>query len=1177
MTFGRLLRRNLFYHWRGNFAVLLGVAVGTAVLTGALLVGDSLRGSLRDLALQKLEAVDAALVAPRFLREDLAKELNVRGAAGSVSPIILLQGSAQRAANLGATSQELRRVNRVTILGAGPERTGLPEDQEFVLLNAALVEELGVVAGDKVTLSFPKTAAVPRETLLGRREANDVLERLTLTVLGVLPSSDFGANFSLKPGPGMPRNAVVPLKLLQTRLGVPGRINSLLAYKPAPDLQQQLQRHLTLDDWGLVLRDPESRVRDLFAKLDTDHDGLLSRDEWHRHIATSLVQAPTATLTREDMTGFYRRQHNYLSLESRQLVLEPAVAAAAKAAARDLHLTTAPTLVYLANRIESGTGMIPYSIVAALDPALPPPLGTFLPSKVAQLRDDQIVLAEWKDSPLHVQVGDLVRLSYFGPEEQGGLREETATFTVAGTVPLEGATADPDLTPEFPGITDKLNLRDWRPPFPYKYELIRPGDRNERYWEEHRTTPKAYITPAAGQKLWGSRFGDLTSIRFAPENGSPADADLSHIADEFRQRLLEHLPPERGGLIFEPVRQHALEASTGANDFGQLFLGFSIFLIAAALLLVGLLFRLNLDRRAAEIGLLRAVGYHPWTVRALLLGEGSVLAIAGGLMGLVGAILYAWLLLQLLQTWWPGELDRSFLRLHVTMLSLVAGYGAALGVSVLTIFWAVWALGRVSPRALLGGETVVEDTTARRPLRWSLGTAGLGLVGGLLCLVGGRWVSDPEMKAFTFFSSGTLFLTAGLALVWAWMRRGAGPGHAANLAVGTLGVRNAARHPVRSLLTAGLLASSAFLVVAVESFHRDPEQNFAQRDGGSGGFNLVAESDVPLYQDLTSEKGRDELNFPDSASGTLQNVAIYPFRLRAGEDASCLNLYQPSRPRLLGVPHALIAERGGFHFQETATQPPHDPGKPWQLLEEPLPDGAIPVFGEANTITWMLKSGLGQDLEVPNEHGEPVRLRIVGVLQDSVFQSELLMSEANFLRLYPREEGHRFFLIDAPADRADTVRTLLETTLADQGLTVQSTKRRLEAYLSVENTYLATFQALGGLGLVLGALGLAVVLLRSVWERRGELALLRALGFQQRALGRLVLAENGFLLALGLAIGTVAALLAVAPHVLAGSGDVPWLRLGGLLGAVLLVGLTSASVAVATTLRAPLLPALRRE
>src|SRR5262249_9554738 len=103
-----------------------------------------------------------------------------------------------------------------------------------------------------------------------------------------------------------------------------------------------------------------------------------------------------------------------------------------------------------------------------------------------------------------------------------------------------------------------------------------------------------------------------------------------------------------------------------------------------------------------------------------------------------------------------------------------------------------------------------------------------------------------------------------------------------------------------------------------------------------------------------------------------------------------------------------------------------------------------------------------------------------------------------------------------------------------------------------------------------------VVLLRSVWERRGELALLRALGYRHVALGWMVLSENGSLLALGLGAGTVAALLAVAPH-LAGGGDVPWARLTGLLAAVLGVGLIAGAAAVASALRAPLIPALRRE
>src|SRR5437588_7447690 len=90
MTWTRLLFRNLFYHSRGNCAVLLGVVVGTAVLTGALLVGDSLRGSLRDLTLQQLDWVEQALVSGRFLREVVADELGPT----RVAPAILLQGAA---------------------------------------------------------------------------------------------------------------------------------------------------------------------------------------------------------------------------------------------------------------------------------------------------------------------------------------------------------------------------------------------------------------------------------------------------------------------------------------------------------------------------------------------------------------------------------------------------------------------------------------------------------------------------------------------------------------------------------------------------------------------------------------------------------------------------------------------------------------------------------------------------------------------------------------------------------------------------------------------------------------------------------------------------------------------------------------------------------------------------
>jgi ABC-type lipoprotein release transport system permease subunit len=1135
MTFGRLLVRNLAFHWRGNLAVLLGVAVGTAVLTGALLVGDSLRGSLRDQVTEQLGWVDQALIAGRFVRAELARQLD----ADRVAPAIMVRGAATKTAK---ATNDVRRAGQVMIIGVDERfwpADFRPADEEFwesakekVILNRALANELGAQPGETVTLHLQKTSAVPRESLLGRRDAAEVVDALKLTVKGILANERLG-RFNVRPSLEIPRNAFVPLRMLQKALQQPGRVNAFLAQGESAPLQEALRQHLTLDDWGLILNEPKDRAG---------------------------------------------RSRGYLSLESRQLLLEPAVVAAAQEAAEQVGLQTAPTLVYLANSIADASGEIPYSVVAALDPDLEPPLGPFLPPGVKSLADDEIVLVDWKESPLKARPGAAITLKYFKPEDEGRLPEVSATFKLKGVIPLEGAANDPHLTPDFPGITDKLTIRDWNPPFPFDNKRVQKRD--EQYWDEYRTTPKAYITLPAGQRLWGSRFGRLTSIRLAPREGTGRQAtSLPQASDNFAKLLLAKLRPEQGGLVFDPVRERGLEASVGGTDFGMYFFYFSFFLIVSALLLVGLLFRLNLDRRGAEIGVLLAAGFRRAVVRRLLLAEGCILAALGGLVGSLGASLYAWLLLELLRAWWPGALERSFLRLHATPLSFIWGYGGALLASVLTILWAVRVLGRVSPRSLLAGATTAETDGAvpSQPRAWSRWLAlGTGLA-ALALVMAGRFVHDQEGQAMTFFGSGSLLLVASLMGVWAWLR---GSRHRQLVGHGghdlaRLGVRNAARHPVRSLLTVALLAAAVFVVVAVESFHRAATPDALGAKTGTGGFTLLAESNVPLYQDLNSDDGRAELNFPDAAAATLRDVRVFSFRYRAGEDASCLNLYQPSRPQLLGVPDSVI-QLNRFRFQDSEARSPQEQDNPWKLLES-TSDGAIPAIGDATTVKYILKKKLGDIVQIPNERGESAPLRIVGLLADSIFQSQLLVSEANFLRLYPNHEGYQFFLIDAPAERGAAVKALLETTLAERGFEVTATTSRLEAYWAVEDTYLSTFQALGGLGLVLGALGLAVVLLRTVWERRGELALLRALGFRHSALGQLMLWENSFLLGLGVVVGTVAALVAVLPHLGSTGGSVPLLRLLVLVAMVLAAGLGAGAAAVAVSLRAPLIPALRQE
>jgi hypothetical protein len=388
-----------------------------------------------------------------------------------------------------------------------------------------------------------------------------------------------------------------------------------------------------------------------------------------------------------------------------------------------------------------------------------------------------------------------------------------------------------------------------------------------------------------------------------------------------------------------------------------------------------------------------------------------------------------------------------------------------------------------------------------------------------------------------------------------------------------MAARNTSWNPGRSVLSVALVGCACFMIVAVGANRQEFGDELARRDSGSGGFALVAESDVPLHQDLNRPDARLDLGFDSATPEELEGAEVVAFRFLPGDDTSCLNLYQPEKPRVLGVPPEMI-RRGGFRFQSTLELPP-GVENPWELLEQPLEPGVIPAFGDYSSMMWILHLALGQDLPLVDEYGQTIRLRLVGMLQGTVFQSELLVAEEAFLRHFPSRTGTSYFLVEAPAERAEAAGRLLESTLGRYGFDVTTARDKLARYKVVEHTYLSTFQTLGGLGLLLGTVGLAVILVRSVIERRGELATLRAFGFRRTSLAWLVIAENAFLLLVGISVGTAAALVAVAPRL--ASLHVPWLSLLVTLAAILAVGMLSSIAAVVGALRVPLLPALKAE
>jgi ABC-type lipoprotein release transport system permease subunit len=822
------------------------------------------------------------------------------------------------------------------------------------------------------------------------------------------------------------------------------------------------------------------------------------------------------------------------------------------------------TQSYLANEMRAVDRSLPYSMVSALDPrnghdwaTLTLLDGTRAPVPGA----DGIVLNAWAAEDLEVDVGDTVEMTYFvvGPHEE--LTEERTAFRVEGVAAMQGLGADRTLTPAYPGIQDAEDISAWDPPFPVDLDRIRTRD--ELYWDRHGPAPKAFVAGATGRRLWSTRFGSTTAVRI----GAPAGEALDRVETRFREALLARLSPEVSGLRFRPVKDEGLRAATGATDFSQLFLSFSFFLIVSAALLVGLLFRLGVEQRAGEIGLLLAVGYRVVRVRRQLLAEGALLAGLGGLVGLAGGVGFAGMMIVGLRTVWRPAVGSSELYLHVASSSLAVGWVSTLVVVLLAIYFAVRRLVRVPPPRLLAG-------ALQRGGHRGAGRLSLWLVWGCLGLAlgisGGGLFLGSAISPGMAFGTGSLLLVSGLDFFSRWCR--APRRRRTARALAGMAARNSAWSPGRSVLSVALVAAASFMIVVVEVFRVEPGRDLESKDSGAGGFALLATSDVPLHQDLNRSEDRLALGFSVGDSAKLAEAEVYRARTVPGDDASCLNLYRPETPTLLGISRELT-RRGGFRFSRTLDLA--EGAEPWSLLEQPLEAGVVPAITDAASAQWILKVGLGQELVLKDEQGRPLRLRLVGLLEHSIFRSELLISEKLLLRHFPSRGGASYFLIETPAARAAEVAGLLEAGLDDFGFDATTTRERIAAYEAVQNTYLSTFQVLGGLGLLLGTVGLGIVLVRNVIERRGELATLRAFGFRRSRLAWIVLLENAFLLVVGVSLGSLGALAAVAPG-LAGR-ELPWPSLAATLTLVLAVGMLSSLAAVLGTLKVPLLPALKAE
>lgn len=1198
----RLVFRSLFFFWRINLAVALGVVAATAVLVGALLVGDSMRGSLRRIALDGLGRIDEILLANRFFSQELVERLQKEPEFDEefdlAEPVILYPNAS---ASIEKGSGQLATANKVTLIGcrnafwkfssAEVQPVG-PDGQrvEFdvldsaattvpVVLNETLAADLGIRSSDIqsgskpiLTVQIPRPQLINADNPIGRKE--DLYETLArLEVRSIVPSRSLG-RFHLHPSQLLPRILFVPLPAVQQALQQAARVNGLVVagknrgsnqgttVEQSDKLNAVLQP--TADDLGLIFK--------------------TVKQTWNQG-------------------GEKRTVFEYTSLSSDRLLLTDQQVAVARDAFANERIQ--PVLTYLANGLtlanpESET--IPFSMVTAIDLDDDFQLQSAVTGGLIKpIPDNSIVINSWaardflrtagkqlepgsqaETDAFRSLLGSVIRLSYYEPESpHGKLLERTNEFVlwdiakvVAPSRPFNRRRPavfdspptmanDPDLTPFVPGVTDQNSINKWDLPF---QTSVRPQD--DDYWQYYRTTPKAFVRLSTGQRLWKSRFGEVTSIRI----------HTSRPPDELEKAFLQTARSNgvNFGFAFTPIKRRNLKAASGSTPFDVLFLALSFFIIAAALILISVLFRLGVDQKVTQLGLLAAVGLSRRQITGVLIREGAWVAVLGAIVGVGLGIGYAKFMVYGLRTWWVGAVQTGFMEFHWSWLSILIGVIVGVLVSLMTIWASVWRLRQLAVRDMLSGRTGNTGIVYRSGGRWQVLASVISAILAVILLVLAATSLGGEAQAGAFMGGGFFLLVAFLIQVRGRLSGGR-PGAIVDSRF-RLAIQNAGRNPMRSTLTIGLVAAATFLIVSVSSFYMKPTRE------GTGGFDFIAESSRPVVLDLQDREVRADLFGQDASR--LAAVDIFSMRYLAGDEAGCNNPFQAQRPKVLGVPQALVhyfdskENRPGFGWSGSTAQTESERDNPWTLLEKPTDDGSIPVVIDKNTAMYSLKIyAVGSTYTVEFEGGRKVVFRVVGFLSNSTLQGSLIIGEGNFVKLFPDVIGYRTFLIRGRNGQPVTPDQIgiLESGLSDSGFDASDSAEVLKAFLAVQNTYLSTFQTLGALGLLLGTFGLATVQLRSVVERRRELAVMQAIGFSQQAIARLVLIEHVTLLTAGMAVGTLSAFAAVIPHVIFGEASVPIPTLLGTLLGVFLVGLVSGAVAVTSSVRSPILATLRRD
>ena len=1131
MTMFRLALSGFLHYWKISICLCLGITLASSILTGSLFVGDSVDQTLRNAASQRIGTVESALIAgDRFFTADLAQKIN-ESLKNNVSV------SALTVPGTLSTPDKSKRVNRLNVYGVDNDfwqLAGTGEDlieinnSDFLAVGSAIAEQQQLKIGDRVNIKVEMPGHVSRDAPLSGETGK--LATISSEITHIV-SADSGGHFSLRANQSPALNIFVPLKTLQEEISKEDRVNIILssATERFEKAVQESWTHLDLE-------------------LDFNSDNI-----------------PNTELSK------FQSDRVFISDKVESVIMS-------------VDSTAEPVLSYLINDIEHKGNTVPYSVGTGIGPQSAKLLGIQVP------RENEVSLNEWLSDDierggLDIQLGESINISYFsvintrefttvgdqldenGHEDKADIR----TLSVKSIVPSNSSGLKIDWVPEFPGLKTAKTLSSWESGLPLDTKKIRQED--EQYWDMYRATPKMFMSIELARHYWGNRFGNATSIFVSKLNG-----------ENFHELTSPHLKLTDLGMQIRHPRKESENSVSNALNFGQLFASLSGFLILSALLLSLMLCMFAVESRSAQLGALGAIGFTPNKLRNLLLFEFLIAVLLGSLLGAAGGYIYTKVTLMALSSVWIDAAAGVQFIFEARTDSLIYGTLGIFAFSSIVIRLSVNKITSQSPKELLssthGLQSPAKRRIGRRPSLILCIAIIVSFSLGIICVAFG-YGSEGVKLAGAFFGAGFFFLCGFIQIFSYYLKSISLTSGAKKTYLNRIAKRNAARRPGRSLAVASTVAAGVFLIISVNAFRLSNSPSNNTNESGTGGYEFFAESTLPIYEDLNDTKERDNFGFEEY---TTEDISFIPFRvIKDGEEASCQNLNHAVKPRIIAVkPESLIHDQA-FKFASVLNETNGNTTmhkSNWELLKKKSPANVIPVIGDQASVMWAMKKKLGDFIDYTAENGESLKLQVTGLLENSILQGNLVLSEKNFIKYFPSSSGYQMFLVNSGAiDNKSESEMIANVTksLEQRGMEFVSSGIRLAQYTRVQNTYISIFSALGGLGLLLGTLGVGMLIARSVIERRSELSIMTALGFRRSSITQMLISEHLFLVGVGILSGLFASAIAVFPNI---SGKGAQFPIDFLFGIVLLIcigSITFCIIAARISLKGNLIEGIRTE